>query len=59
MSKGLGKQIIRDLFLKISNHTNAKRVIVQPEKENKSSCGVLLSCGFEFDNKNEIYIKVL
>ncbi|WP_276629666.1 hypothetical protein [Terrisporobacter hibernicus] len=55
----MGKQIIRDLFLKISNHTNAKRVIVQPEKENKSSCGVLLSCGFEFDNKNEIYIKVL
>ena len=59
LSKGLGKQIIRDLVLKISNHTNAKRVIVQPEKENKSSCGVLLSCGFEFDNKNEIYIKVL
>ena len=59
LGKGLGKQIIRALVSKISYHNNAKRIIVQPEKENKASCGVLRSCGFEFDNQNEIYIRVL
>ena len=59
LGKGLGKQIIRALVSKISYHNNAKRIIVQPEKENKASCGVLQSCGFEFDNQNEIYIRVL
>ncbi|MBU5484241.1 acetyltransferase [Clostridium sp. MSJ-11] len=59
LGKGLGKQIIRALVSKISHHNNAKRIIVQPEEENKASCGVLLSCGFEFDNQNGIYIRVL
>lgn len=59
LGKGLGKQIIKALILKIEHHNNAERIIVQPEKENKASCGVLLSCGFEFDNRNEIYVRIL
>lgn len=59
LGKGLGKEIIRALILIIEQHNNAERIIVQPEQENKASCGALLSCGFQFDNRNEVYIRVL
>ncbi|MEA4987141.1 MAG: GNAT family N-acetyltransferase [Anaerovorax sp.] len=59
LGKGFGKQIIGALIAKIKIHENAKRVIAQPEPENKASCKTLLSCGFEFDNENEIYISLL
>ncbi|WP_206459282.1 GNAT family N-acetyltransferase [Anaerovorax sp. IOR16] len=59
LGKGFGKQIIGALIGKIKIHENAKRVIVQPEPENKASCKTLLSCGFEFDSENEIYISLL
>lgn len=52
---GLGKQIIHSLINKIRLFSNAKRIIVQPEPENKASCGILLSSGFTFDEKNKIY----
>lgn len=59
LGRGLSKEIIKDLIMKIKCHNNAKRIIVQPEKENKASCCTLLSCGFEFDKRNGMYISVL
>ncbi|MEG0357560.1 MAG: GNAT family N-acetyltransferase [Christensenellaceae bacterium] len=56
LRKGYGKLIINALIEKIKAHGNAIRIIVQPEQENKASCGTLLSCGFTYDEKNEIYI---
>lgn len=52
---GLGKEIIKHLIERIKSEKNAKRVIVQPESENKPSCNTLLSCGFHFDEVNKIY----
>lgn len=55
LGKGLGKQIIKCLIDKIKLYSNAKRIIVQPEPENKASCGILLASGFAFDEINKIY----
>lgn len=57
--KGFGKQIVLDLVEKITLHDDAERIVVQPEQENKASCGVLLSCGFEFEAEKGIYIRTL
>lgn len=57
--KGFGKQIVLDLVEKIALHDDAERIVVQPEQENKASCGVLLSCGFDFDVEKGIYIRTL
>ncbi len=56
LGKGLGKAIIKELIAKVNNIENAKRIIVQPDKENKASCNTLRACGFVFDEKNEVYI---
>ncbi|PHV70706.1 GNAT family N-acetyltransferase [Sporanaerobium hydrogeniformans] len=56
LGKGYGTAIIKALIEKIKMQNNAKRIIVQPEPENKASCNTLLSCGFSFDKFNEIYI---
>ena len=56
IGKGFGKNIIQLLIKEIKLHKYAKRIIVQPEQENKASCNTLLSCGFSFDTVNEIYI---
>lgn len=55
LGKGLGKQIIKRLIDEIKNHSNAKRIIVQPEEENHASCGVLKSCDFTYNSKFQIY----
>lgn len=56
LGKGFGKVIIRALVEQIKAQENAKRIIVQPERENRASCNTLLSCGFCFDKANEFYI---
>ncbi|WP_315107933.1 GNAT family N-acetyltransferase [Clostridium intestinale] len=56
LKKGFGKEIIKQLMEKIKAQKNAKRIIVQPEPENKASCNTLLSCGFIFDEVNKIYV---
>ena len=56
LGKGFGREMVRLLIEKIKLHGNAKRIIVQPEQENKASCGTLLSCGFSFDGRNELYM---
>lgn len=59
LSMGFGKRIVADLTSRIALHPDAKRIVVQPEPENKASCGLLLSCGFVFDAEKEIYVKRL
>lgn len=56
IGKGLGKRIVQLLIEQIKLQNNAKRIIVQPEQENKASCNTLLSCGFSFDTSNEIFV---
>ncbi len=50
--------IVAQLTDRIALHPDAKRIVVQPEPENKASCGLLLSCGFVLDTE-KIYVKPL
>ncbi len=59
LKKGYGKAIVKQLIEMIKSCENAKRIIVQPEPENKPSCNTLLSCGFHFDEINGIYLMKL
>lgn len=59
LGKGFGKEIVGLLVDKIKQHNDAKRIIVQPEPENKASCNTLLSCGFSFDANKDIFIMEL
>ena len=59
LHKGIGKQIVAGLIEKIKMQHDAVRIVVQPEPENKASCGLLLSCGFQFDTEKGIYVKLL
>lgn len=59
LGKGFGKEIVEALIKKVRFHNDAKRIVVQPEPENKASCGILLSCGFVFDVEKEMYLFLL
>ncbi|MEG2328900.1 GNAT family N-acetyltransferase [Anaerorhabdus sp.] len=59
LGQGLGKQIILALIQKIKEHSDAKRIVVQPDEENNASRGVLRSCGFDYDLEKDIYVMVL
>ncbi len=56
IGKGIGKEIVRALNNIIFAETDAKRIIVQPEKENHASCNTLLAAGYEYDEKNKLYM---
>lgn len=57
LGRGLGKSIVSNLINKIQNETAAKKIIVQPEVENKASRNTLLSAGFLYDVENDVYYK--
>ena len=59
LRKGFGKKIVAGLISRIMLHNDAKRIVVQPEPENRASCGLLLSCDFLFDEEKGIYVKDL
>lgn len=59
LRKGIGRQIVYALIERITRHPDAQRIVVQPEEENKASCGLLLSCGFVFDTQTGIYVKAI
>ena len=59
LRKGFGRQIVAALIERITPHQDARRIVVQPEEENKASCGLLLSCGFVFDTRTGIYVKAI
>jgi RimJ/RimL family protein N-acetyltransferase len=50
LGKGYGKAIVKNL-VSLAATLGAKKVIVDPDKDNKQSVGVLLANGFVFDNK--------
>lgn len=56
LGKGLGAAIVGTLVERIGARAGARRIIVQPEPENKASCGALLSNGFSFDAARELYV---
>ena len=49
LGKGIGNEMIETLMKMIFSHEDAKKIIVRVDKENKASCGVLLSNGFVYD----------
>jgi len=55
LGKGIGKKMVAELVEMIFAHEDAKKIIVQPDKNNKASCNVLLSNDFIFDKRNNIY----
>lgn len=59
LRKGYGKQIVSALVEKILQHPDAIRIVVQPEKENQASRGLLCACGFVQDTEKDIYVKTL
>ena len=57
LGRGFGKSIVLYLLDEIRNKTSAKKIIVQPEVENKASRNTLLSAGFFYDAENDVYYK--
>ena len=57
IGRGMAKEIIKTLEEEIFSKTAAKRIIVQPEKENIPSNRLLLSCGYELDEGLGYYCK--
>ncbi len=55
IGRGFGNKTILALVELIRSCKNARIIIVQPEEENKASCGALLSAGFVFDVKNRLF----
>ncbi|SJZ74181.1 GNAT family N-acetyltransferase [Anaerorhabdus furcosa] len=55
LSKGYGKQIIQGLTKMIESLPNAQRVLALPNLKNLPSCKTFESCGYLFDDKNELY----
>lgn len=53
LRKGFGKMIMAELTDRIALHPDAERIVVQPEPENKASCGFVL------DTEKGIYVKRL
>lgn len=59
IGKGFGRSIVLELVERIKKHQDAKRIVVEPDQENKASCGVLLASGFVYDEKTGIYVMEL
>lgn len=55
LHKGYGKAIIELLTSTIANNTNAKQIVVQPERENIPSQKALLSAGYTYDEEKNYY----
>lgn len=55
LGKGYGKLIVKILIEKIKNHKDAKRIIVQPERENVPSCKSLQANKFIYNNETQYY----
>lgn len=49
LGKGYGKQMINCLVEIIREQTDARRIVVCPEKDNHNSCGLLRACGFRLE----------
>ena len=59
LGKGYGKAIVKLLTDLIHQKEHAKRIIVQPDKENLPSNHVLLANDYIFDEQQDYYYKIL
>ena len=59
LGKGYGKALVKLLTETIRKKERAKRIIVQPEKENGPSNHVLFANGYVFDEQKDYYVKLL
>ncbi len=59
LKQGLGTAIAKQLIEKIREVPNAKRIIVQPDYANKASCNTLLTNGFSYNKKHDIFALTL
>lgn len=59
LGKGFGTDIVLTIEEVIKANTDAQKIIVQPESENKASRNTLLSAHFLYDGENDIYYKEL
>ncbi len=57
LGKGYGKAMIQALVERIFALPCARRILVQPEKENAASCGVLKANGFWFDVERNCFVR--
>jgi RimJ/RimL family protein N-acetyltransferase len=57
LSKGYGKELVR-LLTDMIFALGVKEIIVDPDKENARSNGVLLANGYKFNNEYGYYIKL-
>ncbi len=55
LGKGYGRRIVKMLVKKIGGIEGAKRIIVQPERENIPSCRSLEANGFLYDDERRYY----
>jgi len=56
LGRGYGKKIVKLLVSKIQELSDTAQIIVQPETDNKASCGVLVANNFVFDNDKGYFI---
>ncbi|WP_054743150.1 GNAT family N-acetyltransferase [Cellulosilyticum ruminicola] len=59
LGKGYGRESVRALIKEVEKYTPTKRIIVQPECDNKASRNTLVSAGFLYDEANDVYYKNL
>ncbi|WP_186894804.1 GNAT family N-acetyltransferase [Acetobacterium malicum] len=57
LGKGYGKKTVQLLTEMIFRLSDSKRIVVQPEPENRGSCNALLANGYLFDEANGVYQK--
>lgn len=55
LSRGYGAETVKLLTERIAVDTDARRVIVQPEPYNLRSRNTLLSAGYVYDSRNDLY----
>lgn len=56
LHKGCASKALKLLNSIIFRRSDARRIIVQPEKDNDASQKTLLSAGYSYDKNNELYI---
>ena len=57
LGRGFGKSIVLHMIDKIQKKTAAKKIIVQPEAENRASRNTLLAAGFQYNVENDVFYK--
>lgn len=59
LGKGFGKLIVKILTKWIETKEKGSKIVVQPEKDNHASCGILIANGYTYNEQFEYYFKGL